>query len=200
MRVWITALSVIAALAVASVAAATSPDSTHPRPTAATDAPPEPSDYWTGPTNSPVPVTLSGGVVITDVHRLQALQKDKNAVVIDVSNAPLRPDNLAPGAPWLPLPHQAIPGSLWIPGVGMGEVPPAMGDFFRGQLSAATNNDPARPIVIYCHQSCWLSWNAAKRAISYGYLHVYWYREGIEGWKAAHLPTAVIEPRLVPES
>ena len=198
MRVWVTALSVVA-VAVAGVAAATPPDSTQPRPPAATDAPPEPSGYWTGPINSPVPVTLSGGVVITDVHRLQGLQKDKNAVVIDVSNAPLRPDNLAPGAPWLPLPHQAIPGSLWIPGVGLGEVTPATGDFFRAQLAAATDNDPARSIVIYCHQSCWLSWNAAKRAISYGYLHVYWYRAGIEGWKAAHLPTAAIEPRVAPE-
>jgi PQQ-dependent catabolism-associated CXXCW motif protein len=198
MRVLVTALSVIAA-AVAGVTAVASPDSTQPHPSAATDAPPEPSGYWTGPINSPVPATLSGGVAITDVHRLQALQKDKNAVLIDVSNAPRRPDNMAPGAPWLPLPHQAIPGSLWIPEVGLGEVPPATGDFFRAQLAAATGNDPARPIVIYCHQACWLSWNAAKRAISYGYLHVYWYRDGIEGWKAAHLPTAAIEARVAPE-
>jgi PQQ-dependent catabolism-associated CXXCW motif protein len=198
MRVLLTALSVIAAV-MASVTAAASPDSTQRHSSAATDAPPEPSDYWTGPINSPVPVTLSGGVPISDVHRLQALQKDKNTVLIDVSNAPRRPDNMAPGAPWLPLPHQAIPGSLWIPGVGLGEVPPAVGDFFRAQLAAATDNDPARPIVIYCHQACWLSWNAAKRAISYGYRHVYWYRDGIEGWKAAHLPTAAIEPRAAPE-
>ena len=198
MRMWVTALGVVAA-AVASVAAAASPDSTQPRPSAATEAPPEPSGYWTGPINSPVPVTLSGGVVISDVHRLQALQKDKNAVVVDVSDAPRRPDNMAPGAPWLPLPHQAIPGSLWIPDVGAGEVSPALGDFFRAQLAAVTDNDPARPIVIYCHRACWLSWNAAKRAISYGYLHVYWYRDGIEGWKAAHLPTTVVEPRVAPE-
>ena len=73
MRAWVTALSVVAA-AVAGVAAA--------------EAPPEPAGYWTGAINSPVPLTLNGGVAITDVHRLQALQKDKNAVLIDVSNAP----------------------------------------------------------------------------------------------------------------
>ena len=198
MGVLLTALSVIAAV-MASVAAAAPPDSTPPHPSAAADAPSEPPGYWTGPINSPVPVTLSGGVVVSDVHRLQELQKSKNPVVIDVSIAPSRPDNMAAGAPWLPLPHQAIPGSLWIPGVGLGEVPPAVGDFFRAQLAAATDNDPARPIVIYCHRACWLSWNAAKRAISYGYRHVYWYRDGIEGWKAAHLPTAAIEPRAAPE-
>jgi PQQ-dependent catabolism-associated CXXCW motif protein len=160
----------------------------------------EPEGYWTGPINSPVPVTLTGGKVINDAHQLRALLKRHGTVVIDVSNAPRRPDNLATGAPWLPLPHQAIPDTLWIPGTGLGEIPPAIDDFFRKQLAAATGNDPARRVIIYCHQTCWLSWNAAKRAISYGYRNVYWFREGIEGWKAAHFPTAVIEPRVAPES
>jgi len=160
----------------------------------------EPPGYWTGPINSAVPATISGGKVIHDARALQALLKRPETVIVDVSNAPVRPENLATGAPWLPLPHQAIPGSVWIPGVGLGEIPPAAGDFFRRQLAAATGNDPTRPIVIYCHQTCWLSWNAAKRVISYGYLNVYWFRDGIEGWKAAHLPTAVIEPRVAPES
>lgn len=160
---------------------------------------PEPSGYWTGPTNSPVPATLSGAKVITDAHKLQALLDHQHPALIDVSKAPRRPDNMAPGAPWLPLPHHAIPGTLWIPGPGAGEVPAAVEAFFRQQLAKATHNDPTRPVVIYCHESCWLSWNAAKRAVSYGYQHVYWYRDGIEGWKAAGLPTAVIEPQTAPQ-
>jgi PQQ-dependent catabolism-associated CXXCW motif protein len=160
---------------------------------------PEPGGYWTGPANSPVPATLAGAKVITSAHRLQALLDQKHPALIDVSNAPRRPDNLAPGAPWLPLPHRAIPGTLWIPGPGAGAIPDPIDAFFRQQLAKATDNDPPRPVIIYCHKSCWLSWNAAKRAVAYGYQHVYWYRDGIEGWKAAGLPTAVIEPRLAPE-
>ncbi|MGH8209820.1 MAG: MBL fold metallo-hydrolase [Steroidobacteraceae bacterium] len=106
-----------------------------------------------------------------------------------------RPENLAAGAPWLPLPHRAIPGSLWIPGVGLGEIPPAVDGFFRQRLAAATGGSLTRRLVIYCHKTCWLSWNAAKRAISYGYRNVYWFRDGIEGWKAAGYPTAIIEPQ-----
>jgi PQQ-dependent catabolism-associated CXXCW motif protein len=159
----------------------------------------EPSGYWTGPVNSPVPLTISGGKVILNAHELRALIKRRGTVVVDVSNAPRRPEHLATGAPWLPLPHRAIPGSLWIPGVGVGEVPPAVDDFFRQRLAAATGGDPARRLVIYCHRMCWLSWNAAKRAIHYGYRHVYWFRDGIEGWQAAGLPTAVIEPQVAPE-
>ena len=30
-----------------------------------------------------------------------------------------------------------------------------------------------------------MSWNAAKRALSYGYSRVYWYPEGTDGWAAA---------------
>ena len=194
-----TQAAIVPVVALASLALAAAPTRTA-APIVVSSPVAEPPGYWTGPINSAVPAAITGGKVIHDAHALQALLKRPETVIVDVSNAPVRPENLATGAPWLPLPHQAIPGSVWIPGVGLGEIPPAAGDFFRKQLAVATGDDPTRPIVIYCHQTCWLSWNAAKRAISYGYLNVYWFRDGIEGWKAAHLPTAVIEPRVAPES
>jgi len=162
-------------------------------------AAPEPSGFWTGPVNSAVPNTLTGGKVILKARELVGLMRQGGAVVVDVSNAPQRPDGLAPGAPWLPVPHRAIPGSIWIPGAGLGEVPVSVDDFFRQRLSAATGGHLARPVVVYCHRHCWLSWNAAKRAISYGYRNVYWFRDGVERWKAAGYPTEVIEPQFAPE-
>jgi PQQ-dependent catabolism-associated CXXCW motif protein len=159
----------------------------------------EPSGFWTGPVNSAVPNTLTGGKVIRKARELVGLLRQGGAVVVDVSNAPRRPEGLAPGAPWLPLPHRAIPGSMWIPGVGLGEIPVSVDDFFRQRLAAATGDHLARPVVVYCHKNCWLSWNAAKRAISYGYRNVYWFRDGVEGWKAAGFPTEVIEPQFAPE-
>ncbi len=159
----------------------------------------EPSGYWTGPVSSPVPDTLTGGKVIHKARELRALMRQGGAVIVDVSNAPRRPEGLAPGAPWLPLPHRAIPGSIWMPGVGLGEIPVSVDDFFRQRLAAATGDHLARPVVVYCHRACWLSWNAAKRAISYGYRNVYWFRDGVEGWKAAGYRTAVIEPQFAPE-
>ncbi len=38
-------------------------------------------------------------------------------------------------------------------------------------------------------RECWVSYNAALRAINAGYTNVLWYRGGIEAWKAAGLPT-----------
>jgi PQQ-dependent catabolism-associated CXXCW motif protein len=193
----LTASPMLAVAADTPTAATTQPPA--PSPAATTSPAPEPQGFWTGPINSAVPATLAGGKVIHSAHQLQSLLKRPMTVILDVSNAPRRPDNLATGAPWLPLPHQAIPGSLWIPGAGLGDIPPAVDDFFRKQLATATADDVSRRVIVYCHQTCWLSWNAAKRAIGYGYRNVYWYRDGIEGWKAAHFPTAVIEPRIAPE-
>ena len=49
-------------------------------------------------------------------------------------------------------------------------------------------------LVIYCQENCWMSWNAAKRVLSYGYPNVAWYPEGTEGWERANLPVAEAQP------
>lgn len=154
---------------------------------------PEPADFWDGPVNSPTPVTLNGGIVIR-ASDLATMLKTDRAVVVDVSNSPPRPEKLAPQAVWMPPPHPVIPGSLWLAGVGAGTVDAATDGFFRRRLSEATANDMSHPLVVYCHERCWLSWNAAKRAIRYGYKRVYWFPDGIEGWKAAGFTTSIAQP------
>ncbi len=159
-------------------------------------APPaEPEGFWTGPVNDPVPATVRGGKVIhTRALATLLKRKSSSAVIIDVSNAPRRPENLPATTPWLPVPHRAIPGALWIPGAGLGEAPASIDAFFRKRLAEATGADLHRTVVLYCHERCWLSWNGARRAIQYGYRNVYWFPDGIEGWRKARLPTAVVEP------
>jgi PQQ-dependent catabolism-associated CXXCW motif protein len=154
----------------------------------------EPDGYWLGDVNAPVPAAIRGGTAI-HVADLQTLLKNGGVVVVDVSNAPQKPQGLAPGAPWMPLPHRALPDALWVPGAGLGVIPPAVDDFYRTRLSVATADNREAPVVVYCHESCWLSWNAAKRAIGYGYRRVYWFSDGIEGWTAAGRPTVIAEPQ-----
>ena len=188
-----------AILAPATAVAQTQQTSATPGPAAAPPATPEPSGFWTGPINDPVPTSLQGGRVIHAKALAASLKLDNHPVVIvDVSNAPRRPDNLPASTAWLPLPHQALPGAIWIPGAGLGAPPASIDAYYRKRLAAATGGDLDRTLVVYCHEKCWLSWNGAKRAIQYGYHHVYWFPEGIEGWRRARLPTAVIEPEPVP--
>ena len=152
----------------------------------------EPQDFWLGPVNAPVPRTLSGGTVIR-ANDLATLLKQRRAVVVDVSGSQQRPEKLAPQAVWMPPPHPVIPGSLWIAGAGAGAIDANTDKLYRKHLAEATSHDLDRPVVVYCHERCWLSWNAAKRAIRYGYRHVYWFPDGIEGWRAAGFETATAD-------
>jgi PQQ-dependent catabolism-associated CXXCW motif protein len=153
----------------------------------------EPEGFWTGPINSDVPATIGGGKVI-HAQELAQLLKQTQPLVIDVSNEPKRPAGMAPDAPWLPLPQQVIPGGVWLPGVGIANIAPEADALYRKYLSQSTGGELDHPIVIYCHEHCWLSWNAAKRAIGYGYRRVYWFPEGMEGWRAVGNTTVVAKP------
>jgi PQQ-dependent catabolism-associated CXXCW motif protein len=154
----------------------------------------EPQGYWEGNVDAPTPATLQGGSVI-HIEGVEALLRQGHAVVIDVSNTPRRPAELAPGAPWLPVPHRAIPDALWLPGVGVAAPTQQVDDFYRDRLQRATAGNVEAPLIVYCHANCWLSWNAAKRAIGYGYRRVFWFPEGIEGWTAAGRQTQVAAPQ-----
>jgi PQQ-dependent catabolism-associated CXXCW motif protein len=161
-------------------------------------AAPEPPGYWTGEVNGAVPATLHGAKVIHSAALARRLAGGR-VVVLDVSNAPARPAEMAPGAPWMPLPHHALPGALWLPGVGQGVVSAPVEEWYRERLKEATRGDFDAPLVVYCHAKCWLSWNAAKRAVAAGYRRVNWYPEGIEGWSAAGRTTVVVEPQVPPQ-
>ena len=60
--------------------------------------------------------------------------------------------------------------------------------------SKRTGGDAGAPLLFYCVTDCWMSWNAAKRALSWGYTRIYWYRDGIEVWQQFDLPTELVDP------
>ena len=121
---------------------------------------------------------------------LARLIGSRHPLLVDVLPAPQPPADPRPGLPRMPLQHRDIPGSVWLPDTGRGALDPSTDARFRSRLRAATEGDTSRPIVFYCLSQCWMSWNAAKRALSYGYTQVVWYPDGADGWQAAGLPTA----------
>ena len=126
-----------------------------------------------------------------DPHgELEALLRHSDAVLIDVTPAPRKPAGLAPNAVWMPAQHRNIASSVWLSDLGAGVMAAGQDTWFRARLKELSRGKRDTPLVLYCHPQCWASWNAAKRAISYGYRKVYWYPDGIEGWEKAGLPTA----------
>jgi PQQ-dependent catabolism-associated CXXCW motif protein len=155
--------------------------------------PPEPDGYRMDDYRAPTPNTVAGGVVL-DTDAARTLWESGSAAWIDVLPAPRRPANLEASALWMPLPHRVIPGSLWLPDIGRGSLSPELERYFRDHLESVSRSRRDTPIVLYCQANCWMSWNATKRAASWGYTRVYWYRDGTDGWASAKLPMTTVEP------
>jgi PQQ-dependent catabolism-associated CXXCW motif protein len=155
----------------------------------------EPEGYRLEDYRAPTPSTLRGVRVVT-TGEAEQLWRSHAASFVDVMPRPPRP-KLPEGTLWLDKPRADIPGSIWLPDTGYGELAPSMAEYFANGLQKATGGDHARMIVLYCLANCWMSWNAAKRAGAIGYSNVVWFPEGTDGWLAAGLPTqdATPEPR-----
>ena len=152
-------------------------------------------DYQSGP-----PLTVAGRPALETAAARQ-LWEAHAAAFIDVLPAPRRPDKLAPNAVWAPLPHRDIPGSEWLPDVGRGTLSDPLEGWFRASLERIAAGNKAAVLVFYCRADCWMSWNATKRALAWGYTGAEWYRAGTDGWEAAGLPLADAKlPAEVPAS
>lgn len=160
-------------------------------------APPEPDAYRTDDYRAPTPATLRGARVATT--ELAAALWRQGAVFVDVLPRAPRPPNLPAGTIWRDRPHRNIPGSIWLPDTGYGALAPVTERYFETGLRQATGGDRAKPLVIYCQRACWMSWNAARRAVAMGYTDVVWYPDGTDGWEDDGLPLAEASPVARPE-
>lgn len=158
---------------------------------AAQDPPEEPADYRTDNYRAPVPATLRGASVI-DVETAERLWRERRAIFVDVLPRPVKPPNLPAGTVWREPPHRSIPGAVWLANLGYGVVPEPLQQGFQARLETLTARNKARLLVFFCQRQCWMSWNAAKRAISWGYSNVAWFPEGTDGWGDALLPLAEV--------
>ncbi|MFK7762725.1 MAG: PQQ-dependent catabolism-associated CXXCW motif protein [Roseobacter sp.] len=154
---------------------------------------PEPDAYRMDHYRSPVPASLKGGTVIGP-EKAYELWAAGEAGFIDVLPQPPKPTNLPEGTIWRDKPRASIPGALWAPNVGYGAIADVTATYFRTALERATMGDTDHPVVIFCLEDCWMSWNAARRALEWGYTSVFWLPEGSDGWALWDYPMEKITP------
>lgn len=157
----------------------------------------EPAGFRMEEYRAPVPTALTGARVIS-TEEAEALWRAGDAIFVDVLPRPPMPE-LPEGTVWREPPHSDIPGSVWLADVGFGSLSPEMEEWYRESLERLTGGDLAQPLVLYCRSDCWMSWNAGKRAIGWGYTGILWYPGGIESWEAAGLPLEERTPEPRPE-
>ncbi|KXF77532.1 rhodanese [Paramesorhizobium deserti] len=149
---------------------------------------PEPDDYRMENYRAAVPATLKGARVVLTEEVIE-LWKNKQALFVDVLPYDPKPKNLPAGTIWKEKIRQDIPDSIWLANVGYGVLNKEMETYFRDGLKSRLGEDRDRLVLFYCQKDCWMSWNAAKRAVEWGYRAVLWYPLGTDGWVAAGQPT-----------
>jgi PQQ-dependent catabolism-associated CXXCW motif protein len=125
---------------------------------------------------APTPLTIPGARLITTAE-LQALLAPR------AKSLPVLVDVMGDGR------HLSIhaPGAVWLPGAGRGS---SFDDELQTRLAAAlqraTGGHSSRTLIFFCaNPRCWLSYNAALRAVRLGYSDVRWYRGGVHAWGVA---------------
>jgi PQQ-dependent catabolism-associated CXXCW motif protein len=156
---------------------------------------PEPDGYRLQDYRSPTPSTLKGARVLTTSEAADVWRAG-GAVFVDVMPQAPRPAGLPPDTIWRDKPRLNIPGSVWLPDTGYGALADVTEDYLTKGLEQTTGGDQTKMLVFYCQKDCWMSWNAAKRALAMGYRNVAWFPDGSDGWHDASLPLAQAQPAL----
>lgn len=141
----------------------------------------EPQDYRIDDYDAPVPAQVTGATTV-DAIAVKRLLEEQNALVVDVIPEHRKPDFLPENQIWIPPSHKGIAGSIWLPDIGYGVLSETTEKYFKENLEKYTDAKKDHPVVFYCRMDCWMSWNAAKRALTYGYSDIYWFADGIDGW------------------
>ncbi|MFN4090335.1 MAG: rhodanese-like domain-containing protein [Alphaproteobacteria bacterium] len=135
---------------------------------------PPPRGLHAGAMHGPTPTEIPGGRLVTTKELVGLFQNPGNRpAVFDVLGGP-----------------QVLPNAM--PAVAAAQAG-SFDDPVQKQLDAylqqVTGGNRDVPLVFYClNPQCWMSYNAALRAIRLRYSNVLWYRGGIEAWQQAGLP------------
>jgi PQQ-dependent catabolism-associated CXXCW motif protein len=125
------------------------------------------SDY-----SAPTPLAIPGAQVIDTAELRERIAGARPPLLFDAAGG---------------TGHDSMPGAVWIPGAGLGTgFDDAVQQQLGKTLELVAKGDRTRPLVFFCvSRSCWLSYNSALRAVRLGYHEVFWYRGGLEAWRAA---------------
>mgnify|MGYP001565409310 CR=1 FL=1 len=130
--------------------------------------------------HAPTPRQIPGGRVLRTVELKAMLEKEPRPYLIDVLGGGI---------------HRTLAGAFWMAGAGAGDMSKDEEQRFLEALAKFAGGDKNRPLVFFCSDSgCWLSYNAALRAITAGYTNIMWYRGGLAAWHHAEFPMSQSDP------
>ncbi|WP_455202747.1 rhodanese-like domain-containing protein [Kaarinaea lacus] len=115
--------------------------------------------------NWEVPVVLDGATPITAEELVDLIDQMDNLVLIDTRQVSRFKEGTIQGS-------KSLPNTKTSPGTLSNLAP-----------------DKLTPLVFYCDGlSCPHSMKSVKKAVSYGYVNIFWFRGGIDEWTEKGLP------------
>ncbi|WP_321342195.1 quinoprotein dehydrogenase-associated putative ABC transporter substrate-binding protein [Breoghania sp.] len=143
----------------------------------------EPDGYRVEDYRAPVPAKLTGARTV-DAEGLLGLMKAEDVALIDVFPAARKPEGRGDDQLWREPKRATIKGAHWLANMGFGKLHADEDAAFKAEL-LRLSEDGKRTLAFFCEPECWMSWNAAKRAISYGFDKVVWFPGGVSEWNEA---------------
>ncbi len=142
---------------------------------------------------APVPADVPGGKTLDSAQAIAAHVQGKTTFIDVYPPKGLGPDPL--DGHWvITEERKSIPGAIWLPEVGRGTLSNEAEDYFKRNLARLTDDKTDASVVFFCTSDCWQSWNAARRAIGWGYSDVHWYPLGTDGWLEAGGELSPVQP------
>ena len=152
----------------------------------------EPAGYRLGDYRAAVPAGLTGARTV-DLAGLQALLGKEDPLLVDVMPTQPKPANRPVDAIWRDPERETIKGAVWLANMGYGKLSEAEETAFKEELLRRAGSLD-RSIVVFCEPQCWMSWNAAKRALAYGFRNIIWFPDGAGAWREAGLEAETVTP------
>ena len=142
---------------------------------------------------APVPADVPGGKTLDSAQAIAAHVQGKTTFIDVYPPKGLGPDPL--DGHWvITEERRSIPGAIWLPEVGRGTLSKEAEDYFKRNLARLTDDKTDASVVFFCTSDCWQSWNAARRAIAWGYSDVHWFPLGTDGWLEAGGELTTVQP------
>lgn len=137
--------------------------------------------YRVGRHRAPTPDDIpSPAQKITPTEAVDLLAK--GALALDVFGAAQSRFDELDGTWLVSKPRHSLPGAVWLPEVGRGQLSEQMRGYLAQNLVRLTKGNTDHPVMVFCVADCWMSWNAAQRIAALGYTSVFWFQLGTDGW------------------
>jgi len=136
----------------------------------------------------------SENITILDTDEVNEIVRNKGAILLDVWKKDARPERLDPKK-WMPAQRYSIPGSKWVPNVGLETLTPELRKYLEETVQRITKDNKNAKIVCFCRRG-YYSKIAAERLVRMGYTNIFLY-PGTDLWEDAGNRLVVVKPEAM---